>query len=99
MTYLIWKGFKSTVTENCDCGCERCPVGQTLCPTSNICIDDDLWCDGIVQCPDDEKDCDNWSISDMTVSPRVIKPKGELDIQSNQQHYILHSLILEKEVN
>jgi len=28
-----------------------------LCSTSNICIDESLWCNGIQDCPDDEIDC------------------------------------------
>nr|XP_023019258.1 hemocytin-like [Leptinotarsa decemlineata] len=51
------EGLKSTVSSTCSCICQPCPSNTTLCPTSNICIDSKLWCDGIQDCPDDEMDC------------------------------------------
>lgn len=50
-------GFRSIVTELCGCVCKPCPFGTRLCPTSNICINETSWCNGIQDCPDDEKNC------------------------------------------
>ncbi|RZC42307.1 hemocytin, partial [Asbolus verrucosus] len=50
-------GLRSTVTTTCKCTCQPCPDGTTLCPTSNICINSTLWCNGIRDCPDDEINC------------------------------------------
>ncbi|KAK4875849.1 hypothetical protein RN001_012271 [Aquatica leii] len=50
-------GLKSVLTSTCNCVCEPCKVGTVLCPTSNICIDEDSWCNGVKDCPDDETGC------------------------------------------
>ncbi|KAJ8974052.1 hypothetical protein NQ317_002298, partial [Molorchus minor] len=50
-------GLRSTVTSTCACTCQPCPEDTVLCPTSNICINSTLWCDGIRNCADDEFDC------------------------------------------
>lgn len=42
---------------SCDCQCQPCKNGTKLCPTSNVCLDKYLWCNGIQDCPDDEIDC------------------------------------------
>ncbi|XP_039283049.1 LOW QUALITY PROTEIN: hemocytin [Nilaparvata lugens] len=44
-------------SSQCECLCVECEEGTTLCPTSNICINSTSWCDGFVDCPDDEKNC------------------------------------------
>lgn len=49
--------MRSVVNELCNCVCKPCPVGTRHCPTSGVCIDENLWCNGIQDCPDDEKDC------------------------------------------
>lgn len=41
----------------CECLCEECPPGTRICPTSEICLDLNKWCDGLQDCPDDERDC------------------------------------------
>ncbi|CAH0701554.1 unnamed protein product [Spodoptera exigua] len=41
----------------CECTCEPCPPGTKICPTSKLCLPLDKWCDGLQDCPDDEKDC------------------------------------------
>ncbi|KAH9629265.1 hypothetical protein HF086_008347 [Spodoptera exigua] len=41
----------------CECSCEPCPPGTKICPTSKLCLPLDKWCDGLQDCPDDEKDC------------------------------------------
>lgn len=50
--------FRSVLTELCACLCMPCPVGQRLCPSSNDCLDDSKWCNGIQDCPDDETNCE-----------------------------------------
>lgn len=45
------------VTELCSCVCKPCPFGTRHCPTSNICLNETLWCNGVQDCPDDEKNC------------------------------------------
>ncbi|BES96307.1 Hypothetical protein NTJ_09116 [Nesidiocoris tenuis] len=51
------KGLRRVTTNLCSCTCEPCPLGQVLCPTSNICIRESSWCDGVMDCPDDEINC------------------------------------------
>jgi von Willebrand factor len=51
------KGLRSTVTSTCKCTCQPCPDGTTLCPTSDVCINSTLWCNGVQDCPDDEIGC------------------------------------------
>ncbi|XP_053978189.1 hemocytin [Hylaeus volcanicus] len=50
-------GMRAVVNELCNCACKPCPTGTRHCPTSDICIDESFWCNGIQDCPDDEKDC------------------------------------------
>ncbi|XP_077495549.1 uncharacterized protein LOC144106577 isoform X2 [Amblyomma americanum] len=57
------KGRPQTISPDCACGCGSCPDGHRLCPTSGECIDEELWCNGIVNCPDDETECE------VTVAP------------------------------
>lgn len=45
------------MTTNCGCVCKPCAEGTRLCLTSNVCINSTVWCDGVVDCPDDELDC------------------------------------------
>ncbi|KAL1438755.1 hypothetical protein MTO96_047684 [Rhipicephalus appendiculatus] len=52
------KGRPQTVNADCSCECGSCPQGHRLCPTSGECIADELWCDGVVNCEDDETDCE-----------------------------------------
>ncbi|XP_057325268.1 hemocytin-like isoform X2 [Microplitis mediator] len=49
--------LQSVVTELCGCICKPCPPGMRLCPTSNICIKEADWCNGVKDCPDDESNC------------------------------------------
>lgn len=49
--------MRPVVNELCNCVCKPCPNGTLHCPTSDVCIDEDLWCNGVQDCPDDEKDC------------------------------------------
>ncbi|XP_043682227.1 hemocytin isoform X2 [Vespula pensylvanica] len=50
-------GMQVVVTELCSCVCKPCPLGTRHCPTSNICLNETLWCNGVQDCPDDEKNC------------------------------------------
>ncbi|XP_076369994.1 hemocytin-like isoform X2 [Tachypleus tridentatus] len=50
-------GQKSSLLSNCSCICEGCPENTILCPTSGECIPEYRWCDGVIDCPDDEKNC------------------------------------------
>ncbi|XP_063867870.1 uncharacterized protein LOC135104399 [Scylla paramamosain] len=48
---------KSVMTPSCSCVCKPCPLGTRLCPSSNFCLNETSWCDGIEDCPDDELTC------------------------------------------
>ena len=48
---------------NCQCICKGCNQGEKLCPTSNVCVAEEKWCDGVEHCLDDEVDCDVEEIS------------------------------------
>ncbi|KAL0131073.1 hypothetical protein PUN28_002574 [Cardiocondyla obscurior] len=50
-------GLRSVVGELCTCLCKPCPEGTRHCPTSNVCVNETLWCNGIQDCPDDEINC------------------------------------------
>ncbi|XP_026826604.1 hemocytin isoform X2 [Ooceraea biroi] len=50
-------GLQSVVGKLCACLCKPCPQGTKLCPTSNVCVNETAWCDGVQDCPDDERDC------------------------------------------
>ncbi|XP_026747695.1 hemocytin-like [Trichoplusia ni] len=44
-------------TSTCDCRCTPCPENTKICPTSKMCLPLEKWCDGLQDCPDDEKEC------------------------------------------
>lgn len=50
-------GLRSVVSELCTCLCKPCPAATRLCPTSDVCVNETAWCDGVQDCPDDEKNC------------------------------------------
>ncbi|KAL6266408.1 hypothetical protein P5V15_003260 [Pogonomyrmex californicus] len=50
-------GLRSVVGELCACLCKPCPIGTRHCPTSDVCVNETAWCDGVQDCPDDEKEC------------------------------------------
>nr|XP_034190302.1 hemocytin [Osmia lignaria] len=50
-------GMRPVINELCNCVCKPCPPGTRHCPTSDVCIEENLWCNGVQDCPDDEKDC------------------------------------------
>lgn len=49
---------RSVITELCGCVCKPCPVNMKLCRTSNVCINETLWCNNVKDCPDDETNCE-----------------------------------------
>nr|CAD7570854.1 unnamed protein product [Timema californicum] len=51
------QGLQSVLTPSCGCTCKPCPAETLLCATSNICINASSWCDGVEDCPDDERNC------------------------------------------
>lgn len=51
------KGFRRELPNSCSCKCVKCPEDTILCETSGECIAESSWCDGIQDCPDDEKNC------------------------------------------
>lgn len=51
------KGLRRESPQSCSCKCAKCPEETILCPTSGECIPESNWCDGIQDCPDDEKTC------------------------------------------
>ncbi|XP_064455887.1 hemocytin-like isoform X2 [Ornithodoros turicata] len=51
------RGQRPGLDQSCKCKCEYCPMGQMLCPTSQECIDETKWCNGVKDCPDDEVNC------------------------------------------
>nr|XP_045582104.1 hemocytin-like isoform X3 [Procambarus clarkii] len=50
-------GELGVLTSQCGCECKPCPPGSRLCPSSNYCLNDTLWCDSVEHCLDDEVDC------------------------------------------
>lgn len=62
------------VTELCGCVCKPCPYGERYCPTSNVCLNETLWCNGVQDCPDDEKNCPNVETSSVGYFDSTIKP-------------------------
>ncbi|XP_078043521.1 hemolectin [Augochlora pura] len=49
--------MRPVINELCNCVCKPCPEGMRRCPTSEVCINENFWCNGIQDCPDDETDC------------------------------------------
>lgn len=49
--------LRSVVGELCACLCKPCPAGTRHCVTSDVCINETAWCNGVQDCPDDETDC------------------------------------------
>ncbi|XP_043601962.1 hemocytin isoform X2 [Bombus pyrosoma] len=76
--------MRPVVNELCNCICKPCPSGTRHCPTSDVCIDENSWCNGIQDCPDDEKNCSQTTvkheetttvkIESTTVTPTSVSP-------------------------
>ncbi|KAF0304934.1 Hemocytin [Amphibalanus amphitrite] len=59
----------SELSESCDCQCNPCPDGTRICLTSRTCLEEEKWCDGVKQCPDDEGDeCDETTTTTTTTT-------------------------------
>ncbi|XP_050302983.1 hemocytin [Anthonomus grandis grandis] len=71
------EGLRSVVTSTCQCTCQPCPEGTILCPTSGICINSTLWCNGIQDCPDDEVNCQTTSTTTeiLTTTEKEVCPE------------------------
>lgn len=83
------EGLRSSVTSTCACTCKPCPPNEILCPTSNICINSTLWCNGIQDCPDDELNCPTTveEIPTTTPIPTTKKPVKKCPIVECQPGY------------
>ncbi|XP_022252614.1 hemocytin-like [Limulus polyphemus] len=74
------EGEKQKLTSTCKCTCEGCPEGKVLCPTNGQCIYTNNWCDGAIDCPDDEVNCETTPIPTekliitTTLPPVIITP-------------------------
>lgn len=51
------RGLRRENPKSCSCKCIKCPTDTILCETSGECVAESSWCDGIEDCPDDEKNC------------------------------------------
>ena len=51
------EGLFKALTPLCGCTCKPCEENTRLCPTSNYCLDEAYWCNGVQDCPDDEVNC------------------------------------------
>ncbi|CAK1545090.1 unnamed protein product [Leptosia nina] len=56
----------------CECVCEPCANGTRICPTSKLCLPLEKWCDGLQDCPDDERDCTTVATVTETVITTVV---------------------------
>jgi len=43
--------------DGCNCICKPCPPGSRICPSSGVCVSEEKWCDGTIDCSDDEINC------------------------------------------
>ncbi|XP_075537951.1 uncharacterized protein LOC142572612 isoform X2 [Dermacentor variabilis] len=75
------KGQRAYFDDKCQCKCANCPPGQRVCPTTNECIDEFKWCNGVKDCPDDEQGCDELerppAISPCTEPTKPACPDGQ----------------------
>lgn len=71
INYLHLQGLKSTVTSTCNCNCQPCPKNTVLCPSANICINSTSWCDGVMDCPDDEVNCPKKTTEQLTTTTTI----------------------------
>ncbi|XP_045445614.1 hemocytin-like [Melitaea cinxia] len=61
---------------SCECVCEPCTNGTKICPTSKLCLPLEKWCDGILDCPDDELDCTTVAPVTETVITTVVQTEA-----------------------
>ncbi|XP_046603352.1 hemocytin isoform X1 [Neodiprion virginianus] len=89
-------GLQPVLTELCSCICKPCPDGTRLCPTSDICINETSWCDGIEDCPDDETNCTTATSFIKSTTP--LEPeyyKSTTPVYQNQESTTVETEILE----
>ncbi|XP_071530011.1 hemocytin-like isoform X2 [Panulirus ornatus] len=48
---------QAILTPSCACICKSCPEGTKLCPSSNYCLNESSWCNGVEECSEDELNC------------------------------------------
>lgn len=60
------------ITSTCQCICKPCEEGKILCPTSGVCINATLWCNGVKECPDDETGCETTVPAESVTTPETI---------------------------
>lgn len=61
--------MSTTSVSSCKCECKPCENGTRLCPTSNVCLNESFWCNGIQDCPDDEINCLTTTTTTTTTIP------------------------------
>lgn len=76
-------GEQSVVIERCNCMCKPCPTGTKHCPTSNVCINETAWCNGVQDCPDDEMDCEK-IVTEATIESEVTRKYTGTDLSPPQ---------------
>ncbi|XP_042143020.1 hemocytin [Ixodes scapularis] len=80
------EGRAKILNPDCSCDCGGCPEGQRLCPTSGECVNEDLWCDGVVNCPDDEAQCEAKTPAPCPPVAKVFCGKGQtMTLQTDDQ--------------
>ncbi|GBM75367.1 Lactadherin, partial [Araneus ventricosus] len=67
---------RPVLDDDCTCSCEACNDFEKMCPTNHKCIPKQRWCDGIIDCPDDEMDCIYTSTQPTELLP-IIPPEPE----------------------
>ncbi|XP_070162344.1 hemocytin isoform X2 [Polyergus mexicanus] len=73
-------GLRSVVSKLCTCLCKPCPIEMRHCPTSDVCINETSWCDGIQDCPDDENDCSE-IISTTPIAVEISETSSTIGLQ------------------
>ncbi|XP_065200216.1 hemocytin isoform X2 [Planococcus citri] len=72
------QGLRRVTENDCNCHCEKCPDGTLLCPTTNFCLNETLWCNGYKECPDDETGCLSSTVADANFTTE----KSRVDVSS-----------------
>ena len=81
-------GLRRESPQSCNCKCIKCPEETILCQTSGECIPESSWCDGVQDCPDDEKNCL------VTDKPHIHMNRTEtISELSSMNNYLLANLL------
>ncbi|GIY68776.1 von Willebrand factor, partial [Caerostris darwini] len=67
---------RSVLDDDCTCTCKACESNQKMCPTTHECIPKQRWCDGIIDCEDDEVNC-IYTSTETTTEVSTIPPEPE----------------------